>query len=75
MLALHKENIGSGIHYRGLHLHPFYSKRYGLKRGLYPHAEYISERTISLPLSAKLNDRDVDNVIEAVRRILVYYGK
>ena len=73
--ALHKENIGTGIHYVALHLHPFYQKTYGLKRGDFPNAEFISHRTFSLPLSAKLTDQDVEDVIQAVRRILIYYSK
>ena len=75
MDALHKENIGTGVHYIALHLHPYYAERYNLKRGMFPHAEYISDRTVSLPLSAKLNDADVDDVVKAVSRILNYYAK
>jgi dTDP-4-amino-4,6-dideoxygalactose transaminase len=73
--ALHKENIGAGIHYISLHLHPFYQKTYGYRNGEFPNAEFISERTFSLPLSAKLTDQDVEDVIQAVKKILVYYCK
>jgi len=75
MDALHKENIGTGVHYIALHLHPYYSEKYDLKRGMFPNAEYISDRTVSLPLSAKLTDGDVENVIEAVHKILNHYAK
>jgi len=71
--ALHAENIGIGIHFIALHLHPFYKKKYGYKKGDFPNAEFISDRTISLPLSAKLTDKDVEDVIEAVRKVLLYY--
>jgi dTDP-4-amino-4,6-dideoxygalactose transaminase len=73
--ALHKENIGAGIHYIALHLHPFYQKTYGYKNGDFPHAEFISNRTFSLPLSAKLTDQDVEDVVQAVQKILGYYRK
>lgn len=59
--------IGVGVHYLGLHLHPYYRERYGYKQGDLPNTEWISDRTVSLPLSPKLTDRDVDDVIEAVR--------
>jgi len=72
--ALQKEGIGSGVHYTALHLHPLY-KKMGYKLGDFPNAEYIGERTISLPLSAKLSDKDVEDVIKAVTRILNYYRK
>ena len=73
--ALHKENIGAGIHYIALHLHPFYQKTLGYRVGEFPNAEFISHRTFSLPFSAKLTHHDVDDVVQAVRRILTYYGK
>ena len=62
-------NIGVGVHYIALHLHPYYQKNFGYKRGDFPNAEWISDRTVSLPVSAKLSDDDVDDVIEAVREI------
>jgi len=63
-------NIGVGVHYVALHLHPYYQQAYGYRRGDFPAAEWISDRTVSLPLSAKLTDGDVEDVIEAVRGIL-----
>jgi dTDP-4-amino-4,6-dideoxygalactose transaminase len=71
--ALHKENIGAGIHYVALHLHPFYQKTFGYRVGEFPHAEFISHRTFSLPFSAKLTDQDVEDVVQAVKKILAYY--
>lgn len=68
--ALHKENIGTAIHYIALHLHSYYREKFGYKKGNFPNAEFVSERTISLPLSAKLNDEEVEDVIRAVRKVL-----
>ncbi len=69
--AMGKRNIGTGVHYIALHLHPYYQEAFGYREGDFPAAEWISERTISLPLSAKLTDEDIEDVIEAVRSILV----
>ncbi|MBI2789634.1 MAG: DegT/DnrJ/EryC1/StrS aminotransferase family protein [Elusimicrobia bacterium] len=63
-------NIGTGVHYLALHLQPFYRKLLGHKAGDFPNAEFIGERTLSLPLSAKLTDEDVSDVIDAVTSIL-----
>ncbi|MBV9080772.1 MAG: DegT/DnrJ/EryC1/StrS family aminotransferase [Elusimicrobia bacterium] len=63
-------NIGTGVHYLALHTHPYYQKALGYKRGDFPNAEFISDRTFSLPLSPKLTDQDVADVVNAVRRIL-----
>lgn len=51
-------------------MHPYYQQTLGYKRGDFPNAEWISDRTVSIPLSAKLTDEDVEDVIEAVKRIL-----
>ena len=68
---LFEDNIGTGVHFVALHLHPFYREMYGYRRGDFPAAEWISDRTLSLPLSAKLTDADVDDVIAAVTRACV----
>ena len=70
LVALHEENIGTGVHYRALHLHPYYRDTFGYSPGDFPSAEWISERTLSLPLSPKLTDDDVESVIRAVTRTL-----
>jgi dTDP-4-amino-4,6-dideoxygalactose transaminase len=59
-------NIGIGIHFRGVHLQPYYCRRFGFRPEAFPNATWISERTVSLPLSAGLSDEDVKDVIEAV---------
>jgi dTDP-4-amino-4,6-dideoxygalactose transaminase len=73
--ALHRQNIGTGIHYRALHLHQYYREAFGYKRGDLPHSEWISDRTISLPLSPKVTDDDVNDVIFAVRRTLEHFAR
>jgi dTDP-4-amino-4,6-dideoxygalactose transaminase len=73
--ALHEENIGTGIHFISLHLHPYYHDTYGYKRDDFPNSLYVSERTISLPLSAKLTDEDVQDVIDAVTGVLDRYSR
>ena len=65
-----KRNIGVGVHYIALHLHPYYQETYGYKRGDFPNAEWLSDRSVSIPLSAKLTNEDVEDVTEAVREII-----
>jgi dTDP-4-amino-4,6-dideoxygalactose transaminase len=73
-MALHRQGIGTGIHYRALHLHRYYREAFGYTRGDLPHAEWISDRTLSLPLSPKLSDEDVDDVIFATSQTLEYFA-
>jgi dTDP-4-amino-4,6-dideoxygalactose transaminase len=67
---LRSENIGAGIHFIPVHLHRFYREKYGYEPGAFPAAEWIGERTVSLPLSAKLTDEDIEDVVAAVERVL-----
>lgn len=73
--ALHRENIGTGVHFVAIHLHPFYQKLLKHRIGDFPIAENISKRTISLPLSAKLTIKDADDVVKALRKICDFYAK
>lgn len=73
--ALLKEGIGTGVHYKAIHTHPFYSNTFGWTPKEFPNAQWISDRTISLPLSSKLTDDDVDDVITALTKILIYYKR
>lgn len=68
--AITAENIGIGVHYIPVHLHPYYRKTYGWQKGDFPNAEWIGERTISLPLSPALSEDDVTDVITAMTRII-----
>lgn len=75
MNAIQAENIGVGVHFRAVHLHPYYQDTFGFRRGAFPHAEYYSDRTISLPLYPRMTDADADDVIEAVRRVVARYRR
>ena len=68
--AMTAENIGIGVHYQSLPEHPVYQKMFGWKPEDYPHAQRIGEQTVSLPISAKLTDADVEDVIAAVTKCL-----
>jgi dTDP-4-amino-4,6-dideoxygalactose transaminase len=64
------ENIGVGVHYQSIPVHPYYQERFGWRPEDYPHSLRIGEQTISLPLSPKLMDHDVADVISAVHKVL-----
>lgn len=73
--ALRAENIGAGIHFTALHLHKFYRETYGYKKGDFPNAEFVGDRTLSLPLSPSMKKQDVKDVITAVLKLITYYSK
>ena len=73
--ALKAENIGTSVHFIPVHLHPFYREKYGFKRGDFPHAEYVYEREVSLPIYPSMTDEDVETVITAVKKIVEYFRR
>ena len=75
MNAIQAENVGIGIHFRAVHLHPYYVETFGFARGMFPRAEYYSDRTISLPLYPRMTDADADDVVAAVRKVLSHYRR
>lgn len=68
--ALQQRGIGTGIHFKALHLHPYYSERYNLRRGMFPHAEYVSDRTLSLPFSAATSLDEAEQVAAVLRELV-----
>lgn len=68
--AMTAHRIGVGVHYLSIPEHPYYQRAYGWRPEDYPAAMQIGRRTVSLPISAKLACRDVENVIGAVNEIL-----
>ncbi len=75
MNAIQAANIGVGVHFRAVHLHPYYMEAWGFRRGMFPNAEYYSDRTISLPLYPKMTDADADDVIAVVRDVIAAHRK
>jgi dTDP-4-amino-4,6-dideoxygalactose transaminase len=69
--ALHDAGIGASVHFIPVHLHPFYQTTFRYHEGSCPKAEKIYEHLLSLPLYPRMVDRDVQDVIEAVRQIAI----
>ncbi len=64
------EGIGIGLHYQAVHLSSYYRQTFGFRAGDFPHAEFICDRIVSLPLFPGMTDADQDRVIAAMRRLL-----
>ena len=73
--ALHKENIGSGVHYTAVHLQPYYAHKYRMTKHQLKRAEDVSTRTVSIPLQTSMTQDDLFDVVHAVKRILNYYKR
>jgi dTDP-4-amino-4,6-dideoxygalactose transaminase len=68
-------NIGTSVHFIPVHLQPFYKRTFGTKRGDFPVAESIFDKTISLPLYPSMTEEDVRYVAGAVREISKKHSK
>lgn len=68
--ALQSYKIGVGVHFRALHLHPWYRQNFGFKPGMLPRTEYAADRVISLPLFTALKREEQDYVIEITRHLI-----
>jgi dTDP-4-amino-4,6-dideoxygalactose transaminase len=67
---LKARNIGASVHFIPIHLHPYYRNKYGYKPEDLPVAYREYQRVVSLPLSPRMDDGDVADVIEAVYDIV-----
>ncbi|MBF0189363.1 MAG: DegT/DnrJ/EryC1/StrS family aminotransferase [Magnetococcales bacterium] len=66
--AMEQHRIGVGVHYLSIPEHPYYQERFGWRPEAYPIAMQVGRETVSLPLSPKLTDAEVERIIDAVRK-------
>ena len=72
--ALRAEGIGVNVHYIPVYWHPYY-QRLGYPKGLCPVAERAYERLLTLPLFPAMEDRDVDDVVAAVAKVVGHFTR
>jgi len=70
-LALREDGIGVSVHFKPLHMFPYYQERLGVRPGQFPAAERCFEETLSLPIYPDLTDAEADRVAERVRTHLM----
>ena len=68
--ALKAENIGTTVNFIPVHLHPYYREKLGFRAGMFPNAEWVYEREISLPLYPKMTSADLEDVARAVLKVV-----
>jgi perosamine synthetase len=67
--ALRAENIGVNVHYIPVPWHPYYQDL-GYGRGQWPVAEREYARMLTLPIWPGMTDRDVDDVVAAMVKVI-----
>jgi len=67
LIALLRERgIGTSVHFLPLHLHTFYRRAFGFRRGDFPKTERESARALSIPLYPGLTTASQDRVVGAL---------
>lgn len=74
MEELKKKNIGTGLHFKAVHLHKYYRENKKIKKSGLSNTEWNSERICSLPLFPDMTHEDVNDVVEAIKEV-VYAAK
>ncbi|MBI2432337.1 MAG: aminotransferase class I/II-fold pyridoxal phosphate-dependent enzyme [Candidatus Hydrogenedentes bacterium] len=67
---LRRENIGTGFHFYGLHLHKYYREALGMRPEHFPEATRASNEILSLPLHPGITDKNVHEVVTALKKVL-----
>ena len=67
---IQEEGVGVAVNYRPVHLLTYYRKIFSFSEGLFPVAEMIGKRTISMPLYPMMSEDAIAQVIEAVKNVL-----
>jgi UDP-4-amino-4-deoxy-L-arabinose-oxoglutarate aminotransferase len=70
MSALKALNIGTGIHFRAAHLQAYYRETFPEVEGTLPDTEWNSARICSLPLFPDMTPENVDEVVDAIKKVL-----
>ena len=70
MAELKERNIGTGIHFKAVHMQKYYRETMQLPPGALPATEWNSERLFSLPLFPDMTPEDVDSVVVAIKEVL-----
>jgi UDP-4-amino-4-deoxy-L-arabinose-oxoglutarate aminotransferase len=70
MRELKQRNIGTGLHFRAVHLQKYYTESMGIRRGILSNTEWNSDRICSLPLFPNMTIDDLDDVVNTIKEVL-----
>jgi|SRR5215813_8892020 len=61
--------VGCSVHWRPLHLHPYYQDKFGWLPDDFPVATSLWQRLVSLPIFPDMQEEETDHVIETVKEL------
>lgn len=72
---LKQTGVGCSVHWRPLHLHPYYQETFGWRPEDFPVATALWERLVSLPIFPGMRDNELEHVMHAVRGLCAQYAR
>jgi dTDP-4-amino-4,6-dideoxygalactose transaminase len=72
---LKSRGVGVSVHWRPLHLHPYYQQVFGWSEEEFPAATALWQRLISLPIFSGMREDELEYVINTVRDMCSLYLK
>jgi perosamine synthetase len=72
---LKQAGIGCSVHWRPLHLHPYYRDTFGWQPEHFPVASEVWLRLISLPIFPGMLEGELQRVVDSVRELCVGYAR
>lgn len=72
---MRQENVGTGFHFLGLHLHEYYRDTLGYRADDLPEATAASYEVLSLPLFPGMKDKHVQEVVAALKKVITHARK
>jgi perosamine synthetase len=66
---LHQRGVSCSVHWRPLHLHPYYENTFGWQPADLPAASSLWPRLVSLPIFSTITGAEIDAVVNAVREV------
>jgi perosamine synthetase len=72
---LSQSGVGSSVHWRPLHLHPYYQESFGLLPEDCPVATETWAHLVSLPLFPGMREEEIEHVIHTVKLLCARYAR
>lgn len=62
--------VGCSVHFIPLHLQPYWKEEFDLTEDMFPVAQNLFEREVSIPLYTKMTEADQEKVVAVIKRVL-----
>lgn len=72
---LKRAQVGCSVHWRPLHLHPYYRETFGWRQKDFPVASALWKRLISLPIFPTMREDELQYVIKVVKELCVRFQR